>query len=473
MSKIPIRWRLTIWYAALLATSLFLFGVSFYFVARHEIYDTFNEQLRGQAALEMAAILVDGNHISIEPNALTSFEDDDQFVRLYGSDGEVQVDTSASLGGAPIESSNVESALNGTTSKTWFDSDGGKFGVITSPIKNGNEVVGVLQTGVSRQDADDLLRILAIALAVAAPLTLLLAIGGGYALAGRALEPVATITAMAARIGADDLHARLALGLPDDELGRLANTFDAMLGRIDSAFERQRRFTADAAHELRTPLSLLKSQVDLALSRPRTTEEYQDALRAIESDLGRMTGLVSTLLSLARTDNGKLTLDLAEVDLAMIVRPVLEQYRPLAAEAQITLIDESKTSVLEADEDLLIQIFVNLLDNALAHTPAGGTIKVGCDTRSTGVRIWVEDNGIGISAEHRQHVFEPFYRVDAGRSRDRGGAGLGLAICKAIVEAHGGDISIMSQIDRGTQFEIVLPKNHNEIPFHRIFMQGP
>jgi two-component system heavy metal sensor histidine kinase CusS len=172
-----------------------------------------------------------------------------------------------------------------------------------------------------------------------------------------------------------------------------------------------------------------------------------------------MTGLVSTLLSLARTDNGKLTLDLAEIDIAMIVRPVLDQYRPLAREAQITLIDESRSSVLDADEDLLIQVFVNLLDNALAHTPAGGTIEVGCDTQSTGVLIWVEDNGIGISAEHRLHVFEPFYRVDASRSRDRGGAGLGLAICKAIVEAHCGDISIMSQIDGGTRVEIVLPTN--------------
>jgi hypothetical protein len=150
MKKMPIRWRLTIWYAALLAAALFLFGVSFYFVARHEIYDTFNEQLHGQAALEMAAILVDGSQITIEPNALKSFDDDDQFVRLFGVDGEAKIDTSASIGGAPVQPSIVESALNGTTSQTWFDSKSGKFGVITSPVKNGNDVVGVLQTGVSR-----------------------------------------------------------------------------------------------------------------------------------------------------------------------------------------------------------------------------------------------------------------------------------------------------------------------------------
>jgi heavy metal sensor kinase len=457
MKNVPIRWRLTAWYALLLAGALSLFGIGFYLVARHEIYDTFNEQLHGQAALEMAAVLVDGSQITIEPNALKSFDDDDQFVRLYGADGEVQVDTSGSIGHAPVQSSIVESALNGATVQTWFDSGGSKFGVITSPVMNGDEVVGVLQTGVSRQDADDLLRILAIALGVAAPLTLLMATGGGYILAGRALEPVATITAIAARISADDLHARLALDLPSDELGRLANTFDAMLGRIDSAFERQRRFTADAAHELRTPLSLLKGQVDLALSRPRTTEEYQEALRAIESDLGRMTGLVATLLSLARTDNGKLPLDFAQVDITSIVRTVLEQYQPLATESQVTLVDESKTAILEADEDLLIQVLVNLLDNALAHTPASGKILVGCDSLQDEVRIWVEDNGIGISAEDQPHVFEPFYRVDSARSRQQGGAGLGLAICKSIADAHHGEISITSQVGQGTRIELVLP----------------
>jgi signal transduction histidine kinase len=171
-----------------------------------------------------------------------------------------------------------------------------------------------------------------------------------------------------------------------------------------------------------------------------------------------MTGLVATLLSLARTDNGKLPLDFAQVDLAAIVRMVLEQYRPIAEESQITLIDESKTAILEADEDLLIQVLVNLLDNALAHTSAGGKIEVGCDSQSNDVRLWVEDNGVGISPEHKPHVFEPFYRVDAGRSRQQGGAGLGLAICRSIADAHRGVISIVSQVGWGTRIELVLPR---------------
>src|SRR5688572_11886191 len=150
--------------------------------------------------------------------------------------------------------------------------------VETSPVYRGEDVVGVLQVGASREDVDEVLELLLLGFGVAAPIVVLLAAGGGYLLAGRALAPVASITALAGRIQADDLSARLNLDLPDDELGRLARTFDAMLARIEDAFERQRRFTGDAAHELRTPLTFLRSQVDFALARPRTPAEYEEAL---------------------------------------------------------------------------------------------------------------------------------------------------------------------------------------------------
>ena len=284
---------------------------------------------------------------------------------------------------------------------------------------------------------------------------LLFAAAGGYLLAGRALlrsppSPISRRASAPATFG-----ARLDLDLPDDELGRLARTFDAMLARIDDAFERQRRFTGDAAHELRTPLSLMRSQVDLALARPRSTGAYRDACRLDETS-ERLTGLVGTLLTLARSDAGQLATERAPFDLAETVRLVARAVRPLAEEAGVDLRDETAPAPLVADEDLLVQVLVNLVDNALAHTPAGsGRSSLAAGRRRPGPALGRRHRK-GIPAEHQARVFDRFYRVDAGRSR-AGEDGLGLAICKAIAEAHGGTIALTSRSGSGTRVELVLP----------------
>jgi heavy metal sensor kinase len=294
-------------------------------------------------------------------------------------------------------------------------------------------------------------------LALVVPVALVVAAGVGYVVAGRALAPVAAITDLAGRIGGRDLHARLDLALPDDELGRLARTFNEMLARIEDAFERQRRFTGDAAHELRTPLSLMRSQLDVTLARRRSPAEYEEAMLDLGVDVDRLTGLVGTLLTLARADGGRLVPDLAPLDLADPIRFVLDQYRPVADEASIALRNEATPTPVAADQDLLVQVLVNLVANALAHTPAGGTIAVGSRSDGESARLWVTDTGAGIGPEHLERVFDRFYRVDSGRARAQGGAGLGLAICQAIAEAHGGAIGVRSTLGHGTTVEIRLP----------------
>ena len=332
--------------------------------------------------------------------------------------------------------------------------------IVTVPVRReaaAGEIVGLLQVGLDRNEIAEALLLLLRVLVLAGPLVLLLAAGGGYLLAGRALAPVAAITRLASGIGAQDLHARLNLDLPDDELGRLARTFDAMLARIEDAFERQRRFTGDAAHELRTPLSLMRSQGDLALARPRSAEDYREALRGLDGDLERLTGLVGTLLTLARADAGRLVPERASFDLADTVELAVEQYEPVAAVAGVRLRAEAVPTPVVADEDLLVQVLVNLIDNALAHTPAGGTVTVGCRSEDGWARLCVADTGGGIPPEHQARVFDRFYRVDAGRARSAGGTGLGLAICRAIAEAHGGTITLTSAPTRGTRVDLTLP----------------
>jgi heavy metal sensor kinase len=294
-------------------------------------------------------------------------------------------------------------------------------------------------------------------LAIAVPFVLGVGIIGGYVLAGRALSPVARITGLAERIGEDDLSSRLNLNVPDDEIGRLAKTFDAMLARIEDAFIRQRRFTGDVAHELRTPLGLMRSQVDLALARPRSAEAYREALQGFDEDLDRLSKMVGTLLTLARADAGQLPLDRAPFDLSETIDVVFDQYVPTAKLAGIVVDRDTTPARVVADEGLVIQVMVNLLDNAITHTPPQGRITIGCRPGGGRARFWVSDTGPGIPPEHRQRVFDRFYRTDAGRTRAQGGVGLGLAIAKAIVDAHGGTISISDLDGSGTRVDVVLP----------------
>jgi len=202
----------------------------------------------------------------------------------------------------------------------------------------------------------------------------------------------------------------------------------------------------------------MRSQVDLSLARPRTAADYRDALEGIDADLGRLTGLIGTLLTLARSDTGRLTIEHASIDLADTVAVILEQYSAIASEAGIALHEAASPSPLIGDDDLLVQVLVNLLDNAIAHTPSGGEITVGCRPEASSVRFWVHDRGIGIPPEHLPRIFDRFYRVDESRQRARGGAGLGLSICRAIVDAHGGRIELVSEPGKGTNVDVVLPK---------------
>ena len=327
--RLPVRWRLTLWFTALLGMTLVLVG-SFVFIGlRARLYASFDDQLLDQAELARANITIQNGIPAFATSGQLSSE---YFLRLFDRDGHVIADTHPSLTEMSWDHAVVTRALAGKTefsTLTFRDSDETQtsdeeertidpgeegadhqviFRMVTEPVRDSQDdaIVGALQYGLDRDDVDEPLAQLLVVFALVSPLLLLAAAGGGYLLAGRALAPVSSITDLAARVGAQDLHARLQLDLPDDELGRLAQTFDAMLARIEDSFERQRHFTADAAHELRTPLSLMRAQVDITLARSRSAAAYREALQGLDGDLQRMTGLVSTLLTLARADTGSL-----------------------------------------------------------------------------------------------------------------------------------------------------------------------
>lgn len=290
------------------------------------------------------------------------------------------------------------------------------------------------------------------------PMVLLLAGLGGLFLANRALKPIDRISRTAQAISAQDLSGRINYRGPADELGQLAATFDQMLDRLQAAFEREQRFTADVSHELRTPLTVIKGRIGVTLGRTRTATEYESTLQDMEKAVDRLIRLSNDLLFLARLDQGRLSWEPSEVDLSELLFAIVEQVQPLAELQKIALVEDMPPDlVIHGEPDHLIGLFLNLLDNAIKHTPMAGKVTVRAFRSGGEVCVVVSDTGAGISPEHLPHLFERFYRVEAARSRSTGGAGLGLAIAYEIVRLHEGTIDVSSQPNQGTSFTVRLP----------------
>jgi signal transduction histidine kinase len=267
--------------------------------------------------------------------------------------------------------------------------------------------------------------------------------------------PIDEMTRTARRISAEDLHARLALPATDDEVGRLAATFDEMIARLEASFQRERRFTTDASHELRTPLAAMLVILGVTRSERRTPEEYEQALDDLTDETNRLRGLTETLLRLARgTDT--CTSSSEQIDLAFLVADVAEVMRPLAEAKGLSLTCTLPPTLnVIGDNDALIRLFVNLIENAIKYSEHGSITVCGALTPGS-LQVQVTDSGTGIAAEHLPHVFERFYRADAARTTS--GAGLGLALAYEIVHAHGGTIAVQSQVGSGSTFTVTLPR---------------
>jgi heavy metal sensor kinase len=290
------------------------------------------------------------------------------------------------------------------------------------------------------------------------PLALAGALGGGYLLARTALAPVDRMAAAADQITATRLDRRLEVPNPDDELGRLARTLNGMIARLELSFGEIRRFTADAAHELRTPLAVMRNAAEVALRAPRDAAQYRRVLEEMLEEVGRMTRLAEQLLFLCRGDAGLGPTSWRSVRLDELVHEVADHMRVVATEkGQAITVEVQTPCPVAGDADQLRRLLFNLLDNAIKYTPTGGAITVSSECPGEEVRVVVADNGNGIAAEHIPHIFDRFYRVDPARGQEAtDGIGLGLAICRSIVEAHGGRIDVESDFGRGTQVSFTL-----------------
>ncbi|MGI8588582.1 MAG: sensor histidine kinase [Chloroflexia bacterium] len=313
-----------------------------------------------------------------------------------------------------------------------------------------------LVVGISRapQEATDATVLLILAGAI--PLALALAAAGAYFLAGRALTPISSLTAQARQIRRDNLDARLVVLRPPAEVAALAQTFNEVLDRLEAAFAHEQQFTADAAHELRTPLGLLKTQISLALSRPRSAPALTDMLRDMDADVDRLGRLIDAMLTLARL--GTMPICRSPVDLVELLEELVDQLRPLAAARGTALtLDAPVSAILVGDADQLIQLFLNLLDNAVRYSAGTGPVRVSLAAAEDEWKIAIQDSGPGIAEDQLPHLFDRFYRVDPARARQTGGVGLGLSIAQAIAVRHEGRITVQSRVPEGSTFIVYLP----------------
>lgn len=297
-----------------------------------------------------------------------------------------------------------------------------------------------------------------VVLVLGLPLIVGLAGVGGYVLARRALAPIDHLAADARRITAERLHERLSVANEHDEIGRLAAVINDTFARLESSFDQLRRFTADASHELRTPLSVIRGIGELGLGETRTPAEYKEAMGSMLEEVDRLTRLVDTLLQLSRGDAGTIRLSRERVDLADLSRGVVASLGILAEERRQRFhVDAPNPVPVRADRLVLRDAIANVVDNALKYGPVDSPIAVSVARNGNQAVLTIADEGPGIPAEHRHRIFDRFYRVDEGRSREMGGTGLGLAIAKWAVEANGGTIALAGNAHRGATFQIVLP----------------
>jgi len=294
------------------------------------------------------------------------------------------------------------------------------------------------------------------------PIAILLASVGGYFLARKSLAPVVAMSSQAGRIGAANLHERLAVQNEKDELGHLAQSFNSLLDRLSQSFERQQRFMADASHELRTPVAILRGEAEVALSQQaRSLQEYRESLEVLHQEAARLTHIVEDLFTLTRADAGQYPLQPRDFYLDELVGECVHSARTLALAKKISLnLEESSESPIHADESLLRRMILNLLDNAIKYTPEGGRVTVTCKRVGDEYVVGITDTGGGIPAELQPRIFERFFRADKARSRaenDGGGAGIGLSISRWIAEAHQGRLELTGSDSVGSTFTAYLP----------------
>ena len=456
MPQVSIRVRLTLWYSLVLLAALSLFVSGIWLAANHRLTASLDAALVEQAKGVITVIRneIDPAHPQQLQEELTEYAQatpDGNLIEVRDPQGQ-QILSSKMV--ALMRANAAQSAFgNQKTGRARYRT------YVTTAQVNGAPFQ--ILVGTPLRPTQSILRDLRTLLIWAAPAVLLIASLGGYWMSRRALAPVDEINEAARSIGIQNLSRRLTVPATGDELQRLSETWNDMLARLESAVKRLTQFTADASHELRTPIALIRTTAELTLRRERSPETYREALSEIVAESERTTRLIEDLLLLARADAGLPTLPLENIELTPLVRDICEQGQVLAEARQLQISTDlpDEPVFVRANDPALRRLLLLLVDNAVKYTPAGGQITVSVGQDRAGATLAVRDTGIGIPDSALPHVFERFYRADDSRNRDAGGAGLGLSIAKWIAERHHASLEAESVLGQGSTFRVRFPLN--------------
>lgn len=466
-----IRTRLTIWNSIVVAFVLMVLGTTVYLSTSFGLYRGIDDELARRnhfmennwtkfpapmSQPEMSGMFDAQNRLGIDPKLLENIEFEGNIARprILRPDGSDRMFPANGM----WSRSGFKEALKGHSTYETITIQGRRLRVLSVPLREKGKIAAVGQQMASLSEADKQMVRLRDNLLTLIPMALVATYFASIFLTHRALKPVREIANAASLIEATNLDGRLAVE-GNDDFAKLSMTFNSMLGRLQSSFsqlerayETQRRFTADASHELKTPLTVIRTRVGVALRGPRDPDRYLDHIQAIGASAQVMTTLVQDLLLLAQSDEGRLTVRPERVELFDLLHEAASH-----AGVDRLSVEVREDLAIVADRSLLMRVFVNLIDNANRHTGPTGKLNVTASTHAQGVQISVSDTGVGIPPEHLEKVFERFHRVDSSRVRDTGGTGLGLPIAKSIIEAHGGSLTITSELGVGTTVTAVLP----------------
>jgi len=454
---LSIRARLTLWYTVVLSAVLLTLGAGLYAAnARLRLAQLDSELARASATLA-AMVVKEIDEEGDLPSAAREVQQDlpsgGRLFAIYDTAG-------TTLASVPEAARSVVSAVGpgppATGAARTVVAGDGRWRVYARSYEHAGQGFAVAAAeplaAVEREQA-----LLGRTLTIAIPVALIVAGAGGWLIAHRALRPVGLMARQSGQISDRTPGFRLSVSSPGDELGRLAAAFNGLLDRLEGALLTQRRFMADASHELRTPVSIMRTAADVTLSRPRTVDEYRDALALVANQTRRLARMVEDMLTLARGDAGALKAEATDFYLDELVDECVRDATVLASERRIDVRRHGREEVAyRGDEGLLRRMLINLLDNAVRHTPPGGRVEVGLDVAGSSVAVEVTDTGGGIPSADRDRIFERFVRLDPARGPD-GGAGLGLAIARAIAEAHGGTLVLARSDSTGSRFLVRLP----------------
>lgn len=461
MRRVNIRWRLTLWFCAAMTALLLVRSFWIYFMMERQLAIVADAEL--DLALDSLA-----DDIRAAPDreslrqALERYALDHRDLKievLSAEQGIVFQGPTERLTPAVKSRKRIESTGNRRYA-TQMANDGGEFRVVTEKVRSslGELVVEVNRsTQAEQNDAWDFV----IILLTTGPMVILAALGVGYLVSSRALTPVDTMISAAKEITAKRLDKRIDVPDTGDELARLAQTLNEMIDRLYKSFEEMRRFTADAAHDLRTPVAALRTEVEVSLMADRTVDDYRHSMQTVLDEAIQLSRMTAQLLDLSREDHDVNTTHDEPVRLDLLLDSVLDDLRAAAHEKQISVNKQDIQSwIVPGDSVRLRRVFMNLLGNALQYTPNGGHLWIDGSATQDQVTIVIRDDGPGIPEEDLPYIFDRFYRVDQARNHQLGGTGLGLAISKAIVEAHGGRIVMESTFGQGTRVHVTLPKGN-------------